>query len=170
MQVNEDALCQYFGRYGPIASVKIMWPRSAEEMASGRHTGFVSFMQRRDAAQALRDLDGMTFQGHALRVGWGKALATVPAVPLYVHPSLRDKKEYKHMGTCAHMVLGKTCMDRRRFMVFKCVYLIAVSKGAGATKGRVVEVPEDMAKVHLIHRVIQRVIEHGPALEVCVNG
>ena len=34
--VTEAVLCKVFGVYGPIASVKIMWPRSAEEKARNR--------------------------------------------------------------------------------------------------------------------------------------
>ena len=37
--VNEDTLCRTFGVYGPLASVKIMWPRSEEEVARGRNCG-----------------------------------------------------------------------------------------------------------------------------------
>jgi hypothetical protein len=35
-----------FGRFGPIGSVKIMWPRDDEQRRRGRNTGFVSFMVR----------------------------------------------------------------------------------------------------------------------------
>lgn len=32
------------GRFGPIASVKIMWPRDEEARRKGRNCGFVAFM------------------------------------------------------------------------------------------------------------------------------
>lgn len=51
-------LCQEFGRYGPLASVKIMWPRTDEERARERNCGFVAFMNRRDAERALKNLNG----------------------------------------------------------------------------------------------------------------
>lgn len=51
-------LCQEFGRYGPLASVKIMWPRTDEERARERNCGFVAFMNRRDAERALKHLNG----------------------------------------------------------------------------------------------------------------
>ena len=37
---------QEFGRYGPIASVKIMWPRDDDQRRRGRNSGFVAFMVR----------------------------------------------------------------------------------------------------------------------------
>ncbi|KAG7257362.1 hypothetical protein CRUP_005440 [Coryphaenoides rupestris] len=56
--MNEEMLCQEFGRYGPLASVKIMWPRTDEERARERNCGFVAFMNRRDAERALKNLNG----------------------------------------------------------------------------------------------------------------
>lgn len=56
--MNEEMLCQEFGRYGPLASVKIMWPRTDEERARERNCGFVAFMTRRDAERALKHLNG----------------------------------------------------------------------------------------------------------------
>jgi RNA recognition motif-containing protein len=58
VQMNEEMLCQEFGRYGPLASVKIMWPRTDEERARERNCGFVAFMNRRDAERALKNLNG----------------------------------------------------------------------------------------------------------------
>ncbi|KPP71068.1 U2 snRNP-associated SURP motif-containing protein-like [Scleropages formosus] len=60
-QMNEEMLCQEFGRYGPLASVKIMWPRTNEERARERNCGFVAFMTRRDAERALKHLNGLPF-------------------------------------------------------------------------------------------------------------
>ena len=37
-------------------------------------SGFVSFMKRRDAEEALRELDGFDWGGSVLRVGWSKAV------------------------------------------------------------------------------------------------
>lgn len=58
LQMNEEMLCQEFGRYGPLASVKIMWPRTDEERARERNCGFVAFMSRKDAERALKHLNG----------------------------------------------------------------------------------------------------------------
>lgn len=57
-QMTEVQLCEVFGRYGPLASIKIMWPRSEEERARGRNCGFVAFMNRNDGERALSALQG----------------------------------------------------------------------------------------------------------------
>jgi hypothetical protein len=46
LQVNEAHLAREFGRFGPIGSVKIMWPRDEEQRRRGRNCGFVAFMVR----------------------------------------------------------------------------------------------------------------------------
>ena len=42
--VNEDVLKKEFGRFGPLASVKIMWPRDDDQRRRGRNCGFVAYM------------------------------------------------------------------------------------------------------------------------------
>lgn len=71
-----------------------MWPRGdgssgpGSDMTASRRTrnaglsGFVSFMKRKDAEVALRELDGFDWGGSVLRVGWSKAVP-VAAKPLY---------------------------------------------------------------------------------------
>jgi U2-associated protein SR140 len=81
--MTETGLCQHFGQFGPIASVKIMWPRTQEEKDKGNNCGFVSFMKREDAAEAIRHLDGKDIEGFSMRVGWGKAVS-LPAQPFFV--------------------------------------------------------------------------------------
>lgn len=73
-----------------------MWPRGDNPLQSseGRRprsglSGFVSYMKRRDAETAVRDMDGYEWQGHVLRVGWSKAvpIAAKPTYGMFV-PSL----------------------------------------------------------------------------------
>jgi U2-associated protein SR140 len=47
-----------FGRFGPIASVKIMWPRTEEERRRQRNCGFVAFMNRTDGQAAKDEMQG----------------------------------------------------------------------------------------------------------------
>ena len=56
--MSEPELCEIFGRCGPLASVKIMWPRSEEERSRGRNCGFVAYMNRKDGERALSTLQG----------------------------------------------------------------------------------------------------------------
>ncbi len=44
--VDEEVLKREFVRYGPIASVKIMWPRDEDQRRRSRNCGFVAFMVR----------------------------------------------------------------------------------------------------------------------------
>lgn len=100
--VTEQSLGHFFARVGPVASVKIMWPRSdasqgpGNDMASRRNrtsglSGFVSFMKRRDAEEALRELDGFDWGGSVLRVGWSKAVP-VGSRPMYTNPAAEDRR------------------------------------------------------------------------------
>ncbi|KAG9316395.1 hypothetical protein JVU11DRAFT_2428 [Chiua virens] len=93
--VTEQSLGQFFARHGPVGSVKIMWPRGdgssgpGSDMTTSRRnrnaglSGFVSFMKRKDAEIALRELDGFDWGGSVLRVGWSKAVP-MAAKALYV--------------------------------------------------------------------------------------
>uniref|UniRef100_A0A3B3D2I9 U2 snRNP-associated SURP domain containing n=1 Tax=Oryzias melastigma TaxID=30732 RepID=A0A3B3D2I9_ORYME len=87
-QMNEEMLCQEFGRYGPLASVKIMWPRTDEERARERNCGFVAFMNRRDAERALKHLNKM-IMNFEMKLGWGKGVP-IPPHPIYIPPSMME--------------------------------------------------------------------------------
>lgn len=67
--VNENDLCDIFGKYGPLASIKIMWPRTDEERARNRNSGFVAYMSRLDAERALKTLNGFQLQGYDMKLG-----------------------------------------------------------------------------------------------------
>jgi hypothetical protein len=71
-----------------------MWPRGdtasgpGADMTAARRTrnsglsGFVSFMRRKDAEDALKEFDGFDWGGSILRVGWSKAVP-IAAKPMY---------------------------------------------------------------------------------------
>ena len=80
--VNEDLVARTFTVHGAIASVKIMWPRTDEERARERNSGFVQFMERRSAERAKNALDGTTLLGRQIAISWGKPCAR-PATALY---------------------------------------------------------------------------------------
>mmetsp|Transcript_9150 Transcript_9150/g.27534 ORF Transcript_9150/g.27534 Transcript_9150/m.27534 type:complete len:716 (+) Transcript_9150:88-2235(+) len=79
--VNEEELMRMFGSYGPIASMKIMWPRTEEERARGHISGFIAFMDRADAEAAHDSLRRQTLDGRELRLAWGRAVSR-PSFPL----------------------------------------------------------------------------------------
>ncbi|VDN95953.1 unnamed protein product [Rodentolepis nana] len=88
-KMTEQQLCDVFGRYGPLASVKIMWPRTEEQRAVARNCGFVAYMNRSDAERALENLRGKEFMGYEMKLGWGKTVP-IPAFPVYVPPPLLE--------------------------------------------------------------------------------
>ena len=75
-----------------------MWPRgdvreplgndpSSRRAKPSGLSGFVSFKRRKDAEVALRELDGASWSGSALRVGWSKA---VPNSGKVLYGNLKD--------------------------------------------------------------------------------
>lgn len=86
--VNENDLCDIFGKFGPLASIKIMWPRTDEERARNRNSGFVAYMSRVDAERALKTLNGREFRSYDMKLGWGKAVP-LPQNPVYIPPELQ---------------------------------------------------------------------------------
>ena len=83
--VSELELAQRFSYFGALASVKLWLPRGeelAQQQRSGQPaplSGFVNFMQRADAEQALDAMHGKAIAGHsggpAAAISWGQAVA-----------------------------------------------------------------------------------------------
>ncbi|XP_020578894.1 polyadenylate-binding protein RBP47-like [Phalaenopsis equestris] len=61
--VTEDDLKQTFSQFGDIASVKI---------PVGKHCGFVQFVYRSNAEEALQSLNGTIIGKQAVRLSWGR--------------------------------------------------------------------------------------------------
>jgi len=78
--VDEHTLLAEFGRFGEVASIKIMWPRGDRPVATG-NTGFVAFMRRDDAMTAMNTLGGLDFHGRVLSIGWADPVP-LPDKPL----------------------------------------------------------------------------------------
>lgn len=66
--VTENELCDIFGKFGPLASIKIMWPRTDEERARNRNSGFVAYMSRVDGERALMVVNGMNYKGYDMKL------------------------------------------------------------------------------------------------------
>ncbi|XP_059658273.1 protein RRC1-like isoform X2 [Cornus florida] len=94
-QVDENFLLRTFGRFGPIASVKIMWPRTEEERRRQRNCGFVAFMNRADGQAAKDEMQGVVVYEYELKIGWGKSVSlpsqALPAPPPG-HMAIRSKE------------------------------------------------------------------------------
>ncbi|KAI8919402.1 hypothetical protein DFJ77DRAFT_277115 [Powellomyces hirtus] len=162
--VDEDLICREFGQYGPIASVKIMWPRTQEEKERNRNCGFVSFMTRDAAAEALRNLDGKNLLGNVLRVGWGKAVM-LPSQPFFVLPGAPSETQITGFPFNA-----QPARSQGGFGAIPPPSVL--SKGSSAMTQTSLEVkvvcPTDQAITMCIHRLIERVIKYGPQFEAIV--
>ncbi|XP_027917349.1 protein RRC1 isoform X1 [Vigna unguiculata] len=94
-KVDENFLLRTFGRFGPIASVKIMWPRTEEERRRQRNCGFVAFMNRADGQAAKDEMQGVVVYEYELKIGWGRTVAlpsqALPAPPPG-HMAIRSKE------------------------------------------------------------------------------
>ena len=75
MTVDENFLLRTFSRFGPIASVKIMWPRTYEEQRRQRNCGFDSFMNRADRQAAKDEMQGVIVYEYELKIG--RTISTV---------------------------------------------------------------------------------------------
>jgi len=76
---TEEQLSDIFRQFGDLYSVKIMWPRNPEEIKRGRNTGFVCYMQRDDAQDAmdtLQDTDPLN-NGRRMFLNWGRNVKKV---------------------------------------------------------------------------------------------
>jgi U2-associated protein SR140 len=80
--ISEQLICEAFGRFGPLASVKVMWPRTDEEQLRPTRSGFVAYMTREDAERAYDAMVGEKVLGMEVRLSWGKCVQ-IPAVPVY---------------------------------------------------------------------------------------
>jgi len=80
-------LVREFVKFGPIGSVKIIWPRTEEEHKRRSNCGFVSFMNRKDAEEAMAQMQGKELYGQAIRLNWSKPVP-LPKQPLDVRSVL----------------------------------------------------------------------------------
>ncbi|CAB0027865.1 unnamed protein product [Trichogramma brassicae] len=96
-KITEQQLMEIFGKYGPLASIKIMWPRSDEEKARQRNCGFVAFMCRKDGERALKNLNGRDVMQYEMKLGWALIDLTQPpppsGLPFNAQPHRRDKNK-----------------------------------------------------------------------------
>uniref|UniRef100_A0A4W4F0H9 U2 snRNP-associated SURP domain containing n=1 Tax=Electrophorus electricus TaxID=8005 RepID=A0A4W4F0H9_ELEEL len=154
-QMNEEMLCQEFGRYGPLASVKIMWPRTDEERARERNCGFVAFMTRRDAERALKHLNGKVIMNFEMKLGWGKGVP-IPPHPIYIPPSMME-----HTLPPPPSGLPFNAQPKDRL------------KNPNAPMPPPPKSKEEFEKVtwnllSLIHRMIEFVVREGPMFEAMI--
>ncbi|KAK5877798.1 hypothetical protein CesoFtcFv8_025272 [Champsocephalus esox] len=166
-QMNEEMLCQEFGRYGPLASVKIMWPRTDEERARERNCGFVAFMNRRDAERALKNLNGKMIMNFEMKLGWGKGVP-IPPHPIYIPPSMME-----HTLPPPPSGLPFNAQPRERLKNPNATLLPPpknkeeFEKTLSQAIVKVV-IPTERNLLSLIHRMIEFVVREGPMFEAMI--
>uniref|UniRef100_A0A8D0A3C3 U2 snRNP-associated SURP motif-containing protein n=1 Tax=Sander lucioperca TaxID=283035 RepID=A0A8D0A3C3_SANLU len=166
-QMNEEMLCQEFGRYGPLASVKIMWPRTDEERARERNCGFVAFMNRRDAERALKNLNGKMIMKFEMKLGWGKGVP-IPPHPIYIPPSMME-----HTLPPPPSGLPFNAQPRERLKNPNAPLLPPpknkeeFEKTLSQAIVKVV-IPTERNLLSLIHRMIEFVVREGPMFEAMI--
>ncbi|XP_069049539.1 U2 snRNP-associated SURP motif-containing protein isoform X2 [Lepisosteus oculatus] len=165
-KMNEEMLCKEFGKYGPLASVKIMWPRTDEERTRVTNRGFVAFMNRKDAERALQALDGKTVMGFEMKLGWGKAVR-IPPQPLYTPIGV-----LKMTTPPPPSGLPFNAQPRERFrnQDFSKPFNRSKEEFEKTLSEAVVKVviPTERNLLGLIHRMIEFVVREGPMFEAII--
>ncbi|XP_050302089.1 U2 snRNP-associated SURP motif-containing protein-like [Anthonomus grandis grandis] len=149
--ISETYLTEQFGAFGPLASVKIMWPRGEEKFRNiDTNCGFVAFMSRKDAERALKNMKHRT----DMRVGWGKSV-DLPSHPVYVPPELL--KLYLPPSSSG-LPFNAQIKSNRHFdqTELESVLLNAQVK---------VTIPLNRKILHLVHRMVEYVAREGPLFE-----
>ncbi|KAG7464550.1 hypothetical protein MATL_G00166730 [Megalops atlanticus] len=164
-KMNEEMLCKEFGKYGPLASVKIMWPRTDDERTRVTNRGFVAFMTRKDAERALAALDGKMVMGFEMKLGWGKAVR-IPPQPLYTPIGvLKTSTPPPPSG------LPFNAQPRERFRNDFTKPLNRSKEEFEKTLSEAVVkvvIPTERNLLGLIHRMIEFVVREGPMFEAII--
>ncbi|KAK0098924.1 hypothetical protein PV326_013705 [Microctonus aethiopoides] len=155
-KITEQQLMEIFGKYGPLASIKIMWPRSDEEKARQRNCGFVAFMSRKDGERALKNLNalrkifhtGRDIMQYEMKLGWGKSVP-IPPYPIYIPPALMEITQPPPPSGLPFNAQPHR-RDRHKNAVVKVV------------------IPTERNLVMLIHRMVEFVIREGPMFEAMI--
>ncbi|XP_061658286.1 U2 snRNP-associated SURP motif-containing protein isoform X1 [Syngnathoides biaculeatus] len=162
-KMNEEILCKEFGKYGPLASVKIMWPRTGEERCRTSNRAFVAFMTRKDAERALAALDGKVIMGFEMKLGWGKP-ARIPPQPLYTPAGVRGAPPPQ--SGLPFNAQPRGCF-RNDFTKPLALSQVDLHKTLSEAVVKVV-IPTERNLLFLIHRMIEFVVREGPMFEAMI--
>ncbi|XP_046851921.1 U2 snRNP-associated SURP motif-containing protein-like [Xenia sp. Carnegie-2017] len=164
-EMNEEQLMKLFGQFGPLASVKIMWPRTEEEKSRNRNCGFVAFMKRKDGDKAISALKGKDIKGYEMKLGWGKAVP-IPPHPIYIPPEMQEaNKPPPPSGLPFNAQPGKVKENDEQSEI---IDMNGISSKTLANAVVKVVIPTERPILHLIHRTIEFVILEGPIFEAMI--
>lgn len=172
-KITEQQLMEIFGRYGPLASIKIMWPRSDEEKARGRNCGFVAFMSRKDGERALRCINGKEIMNYEMKLGWVKAVV-IPPVPIYIPPALQQPSKPPPPSGLPFNAQPPKHLFNKIPRVRQGEYYPSDPDDKKAYEQILsqsivkVVVPTERNILMLIHRMVEFVIREGPMFEAII--
>ncbi|KAH3814501.1 hypothetical protein DPMN_143003, partial [Dreissena polymorpha] len=163
-KMTEKQLMELFGRFGPLASVKIMWPRTDEEKSRGRNCGFVAFMNRKDGERALKHLKGREIGGFEMKLGWGKPVQ-IPPHPVYIPPALAELTQppppsglpfnaQRRSGQPRGWYGPPANRDEMNKTLSKAVIKVVI--------------PTERNLLCIIHRMVEFVVREGPMFEAMI--
>ncbi|XP_033760049.1 U2 snRNP-associated SURP motif-containing protein-like isoform X2 [Pecten maximus] len=178
-KMTEQQLCEVFGRYGPLASVKIMWPRTDEERSRGRNCGFVAFMNRKDGERAMNSLKGKEVMQFEMKLGWGKAVP-IPPHPVYIPPALVELTQPPPpSGLPFNAQPSKSSRRLRSEKLYGNVPPPGINGSAKDEPAEDIEktlakavvkvvIPTERNLLCVIHRMIEFVVREGPMFEAMI--
>ncbi|CAG5128807.1 unnamed protein product, partial [Candidula unifasciata] len=168
-KMTEKELCEIFGKYGPLASVKIMWPRTDEERSRGRNCGFVAFMNRKDGERAMTALKGKEINGFDMKLGWGKAVP-IPPHPVYIPPALAELTQPPPPSGLPFNAQIKRRKDKEYSSGQLHVLPESPDELEKTLANAVVKVviPTERQLLALIHRMVEFVVREGPMFEAMI--
>ncbi|XP_041865315.1 U2 snRNP-associated SURP motif-containing protein isoform X2 [Melanotaenia boesemani] len=162
-KMNEEMLCREFSKYGPLASVKIMWPRTGEERGRPSNRAFVAFMTRKDAEKAMAALDGKVVMGFEMKLGWGKP-ARIPPQPLFTPVGVRAAPPPP-----SGLPFNAQPRDRFRNDFTKPLGMSKTELDKTLSEAVVkVVIPSERNLLFRIHRMVEFVVREGPMFEAII--
>lgn len=149
-EMHDKELMETFGKFGALASVKILYPKSEEERLKNKgrgNSGFICFMTRDSAEEAKLEMDQTSVKNYKLKVQWAKSIKALPYTPIYFPEILKDlllpPKNYDDFPMNA--IEGKS--GKFRDATIKVTF------------------PLDKKINTLINRTIEFVVKYGPKFE-----
>ncbi|CAH1113637.1 unnamed protein product [Psylliodes chrysocephalus] len=156
-KITENHLMLEFGEYGPLASVKILWPR-ADECQRNSNCGFVAFMSRKDAERALKKNQ----HRDDMRICWGKTVE-IPSHPIYIPnsllklylpPPLSGLPFNAQVPNSTNQIETETDFENFDEFLQKCVIKVTI--------------PLNKKVLTLVHRMVEFVVREGPMFEAFI--
>lgn len=154
---------EIFGKHGPLASVKIMKPRTDKDRLLGYISAFIAFMNRKDGERALRNLNGKEIMGFELKINWSRGVP-IPEFPVYIPPALQ---ELSQPPPFSGLPFNAQPLQENAYNVS---HNYSANEFNELIKNSVVRVvvPSDRKVLGIIHRMIEFVLREGPLFEAMI--